>query len=239
MTRSGLPADRRGAGRPVGTRAGAARNTARSRGWVRRHLASLAVLAVAVLVGAAPSRAALVVPAHTQLVSVVPADGSTIDTPPIRIEITFNEDISPTFAQVSLTTGGSALALGTPGVSGRTVTAAIADPTPPGDYLIGFRVVSADGHPVSEQTSFTLLGPATPVTTATETGAPASPSPSSTTGVGEDATTARGSGDAAAGTDAGGGGRAPVLVAAGALLLLGVGLFGWDQRRRRSATGGG
>lgn len=237
MTRSGLPADRRGAGRPVGTRAGAAWNTARSRGWVRRHLASLAVLAVAVLVGAAPSRAALVVPAHTQLVSVVPADGSTIDTPPIRIEITFNEDISPTFAQVSLTTGGSALALGTPGVSGRTVTAAIADPTPPGDYLIGFRVVSADGHPVSEQTSFTLLGPATPVTTATETAAPASPSPSSTTGAGGGGTAATEADDAAASSDSGG--RAPVLVAAGALLLLGVGLFAWDQRRRRSATGGG
>ena len=126
-------------------------------------------------------------PAHSALVSVVPADGATLDAGPTELVLTFNEDINPKFTQLALTRAGTVIALSSPIVGGPVLRATLADPGP-GAYRIAYRVVSADGHPISGETRFTVRGQATPTPTtstspsvAVPSGSPASASPTAST----------------------------------------------------------
>ena len=124
-------------------------------------------------------------PAHSALVSVVPADGATLDAGPTELVLTFNEDINPKFTQLALTRAGTVIALSSPIVAGPVLRATLADPGP-GAYRIAYRVVSADGHPISGETRFTVRGQATPATStspsvAVPSGSPASASPTAST----------------------------------------------------------
>lgn len=122
-------------------------------------------------------------PAHSALVSVIPADGSTLDAGPTELVLTFNEDINPRFTQLALSRSGSVITLNAPIVAGPVLRTTLADPGP-GAYRIAYRVVSADGHPISGETGFSVRGQATPTpTTSTSpsagvpSGSPASAAP--------------------------------------------------------------
>lgn len=96
--------------------------------------------------------------AHSVLVSVDPADGSELANSPEQVVLTFNEEINQNFATVAVTAGeGSPNQVsGEPTVSGETVTAQVED-LEPGNYTIGYRVTSADGHVVSGSSVFSVV----------------------------------------------------------------------------------
>jgi copper resistance protein C len=114
--------------------------------------------------------------AHAALKSVDPKDGSTVTRVPAAVVLVFSEPIGTSFATVTVTgPSGSSVSDGKPQVEGDTVTQPL-DPTMPnGRYTVDFRVVSDDGHPVSEQTTFTLRAAAT--ATASPSSSSSAPSP--------------------------------------------------------------
>ena len=95
---------------------------------------------------------------------------------PTELVLTFNEEINPRFAQLALSRSGDVVALNPATATGTVLRATLADPGP-GTYRIAYRVVSADGHPISGETSFTVTGPTrTPTSTGpTPTVAPSAP----------------------------------------------------------------
>ncbi|ORA02755.1 hypothetical protein BST17_21755 [Mycolicibacterium bacteremicum] len=121
--------------------------------------------------------------AHTALIESDPADGSSLTVAPTTITLTFNEDINSTFANVVVNdSGGRNWVSGTPVVTGSTLQATIGpDPLISGMYTVGYRVLSADGHPVSGSYTFTVQpGPSQPSQPAAST-ADAAPVTSSAT----------------------------------------------------------
>jgi methionine-rich copper-binding protein CopC len=102
-------------------------------------------IALAALAVAAPRAAA-----HTELDRSSPgANGELAGLPP-RVTLTFSDAMTEEYAKVAVTSpDGKSAASGEPRVSGKTVTLALAPTSRAGRYMVGYRVVSADGHPVS------------------------------------------------------------------------------------------
>jgi hypothetical protein len=99
--------------------------------------------------------------AHTRLVSSDPADGSTRDTGPTTVSLVFNEAMEPGFSTVTVIgPDGRDYRTGDVRADGGTVTVDVAPLGPAGRYEIGYRVISADGHPVTGSVSFTPTTPA-------------------------------------------------------------------------------
>ncbi|MFE3555783.1 copper resistance protein CopC [Streptomyces sp. NPDC059193] len=115
--------------------------------------------------------------AHTDLTSSTPADGATLDALPASIGLTFSDDMSREYAKLALTApDGTAAGAGEPQVDGKSASLAVQPGLPPGTYTVGYRVVSADGHPVSGSYRFTVRE--------TALAAPAAPSPTPSAGPG-------------------------------------------------------
>ncbi|MGA5465281.1 copper resistance protein CopC [Mycobacterium sp. NPDC050041] len=98
--------------------------------------------------------------AHTSLASSDPAENANVISAPTAITLTFTEDINAAFATVAVTSAdGRSWASGDPQVEGPRVSAGIRSDLPAtGTYTVGYRVVSADGHPVSGSYTFTIAG---------------------------------------------------------------------------------
>ena len=98
--------------------------------------------------------------AHTALTGSDPANGATEETAPTVVTLTFTEAINPTFANVVITgSDGRNWALGRPQVSGPELRVSLSPDMPDdGEYTVGYRVVSEDGHPVSGTITFTVSG---------------------------------------------------------------------------------
>jgi copper resistance protein C len=113
--------------------------------------AVLLLTALAVLLGAAPAQA------HDYLVSSTPAAGSTITTPPERVTLTFDAAVLNTGngSDVLTVTGpdGKHFETACPVVRNDDVSAAVRL-GPAGTYTVGWRVVSADGHPIADTITF-------------------------------------------------------------------------------------
>lgn len=114
--------------------------------------------------------------AHAALKSVSPKDGSTVTTAPATVVLTFNEPIGTSFATVAVAGPDGPVSRGKATVDGVTVTQALVADLPDGRYTVSFHVVSEDGHPVSDRTTFSVaVGPtatplpSTPTTTSTTT----------------------------------------------------------------------
>lgn len=124
----------------------------------RLWLALFAVLAL-LLVAPAPYAGA-----HAQLLRSTPADGAVVDTAPESIELVFNEDINPAFAQMIVRdASGTTLSTPEPTVAGPKVTGELPD-LKPGRVTVLFRVTSKDAHPISGKVTFTIDGGDAPVT---------------------------------------------------------------------------
>ena len=109
-----------------------------------------AVLAVS---GALMGLAATPASAHAHLVRAVPGDGATVTTAPARVRLVFDENMG-TPAVVTVTgPSGTRVDHGSVQVQDNTASVRVEVLTA-GRYTVAFRVVSADGHPVSAQTSF-------------------------------------------------------------------------------------
>jgi methionine-rich copper-binding protein CopC len=119
-----------------------------------RTAARVAVAAVVVataslllLAGAGPAAA------HARLVRAVPGDGSTVQTAPSRVSLVFDEEMRPPSTIVVTGPAGVEVQRGTVAVADDTATVAVRV-TAAGTYRVAFRVVSADGHPVTGETTF-------------------------------------------------------------------------------------
>lgn len=144
--------------------------------WSRRSASSiLAGLGVAFLVGWAGAGSAA---AHADLEKISPADGATVSTPPSVVVLTFSENVSSTFAVVQVKgPGGESVSQGRPQVQGAVVSQPLAASVAAGRYTVAYRVVSSDGHPVSDTTSFSIAA-GTPSSTTTPSTLPTSAMPS-------------------------------------------------------------
>lgn len=181
-------------------------------------------LGLALQVGAMP-QAAL---AHAQLLSASPAAGAVLQDAPERIDLTFNEnllDLDDGTRVLVVDADGVDHASGPATVDGATVTAPVGD-LPDGHHQVRWRIISADGHPLSGVVPFTVGD------------VPAdAPSPQVAAVVGDDAASSPTTADTEVASDEPATGATsparPVVIgiagAGGALLLLG----GWTLLRRR------
>ncbi|MCQ9616052.1 copper resistance protein CopC/CopD [Paenalcaligenes niemegkensis] len=93
--------------------------------------------------------------AHASLVSSTPAMGATLSSAPTQAQLVFNEPVSPLVLKL-VEPDGTAINLS----QIRTLPKGLALSLPPliqqGSYALSWRVVSADGHPVSGALSFSV-----------------------------------------------------------------------------------
>lgn len=132
----------------------------------RRLGALLTGLSAAALltVGLAPAAQA-----HNTLISSSPEDGATLDTLPEEVLLTFNENVNDGGNGIVVTgPDGTNYAEGEVELDGPNASIALAPLTEPGEYTVDYRIVSADGHPLSDTLSFTLSEAAIPESTESE-----------------------------------------------------------------------
>lgn len=121
---------------------------------VRSLLAPATVVALLALT--APQAAA-----HTDLNTSDPANGAVLATAPGAVTLTFSDAVARKDAQLTVTgPDGKPLGDGAPAVTGREVTLKLRPMDTAGRYTVGYRVVSADGHPVTGTSTFTIREPA-------------------------------------------------------------------------------
>ena len=129
---------------------------------MRKALVALALTVVAVLGTATPALA------HNVLISSDPANGSSVAAGPQKVSLTFDQYVQGADVnQIAVTgPGGGQWAEGPISVVNNVITAPLRPLGPAGKYTIGYRVLSADGHPVTGELTFTLTaaGTGTPAT---------------------------------------------------------------------------
>ncbi|ATE51903.1 copper resistance CopC family protein [Actinosynnema pretiosum] len=160
-----------------------------------------ALVAGGVALGAAPAAWA-----HNVLISSDPKDGAELATGPREVTLTFDQPVQAgeRFNTLTVTSADGTRweDQAEPTVRDNSVIFPVRELGPAGEYTLGYRVLSADGHPVSGSLKFT-----------TTTAAQGTPVPASESATPE-----------ASGEDSGGG--VPVWVwIVGAVVLLGGGVF--------------
>ncbi|WP_319462799.1 copper resistance protein CopC [Micromonospora sp. RTP1Z1] len=139
----------------------------------RTWLAVLGVaVGVSVLLPATPAAA------HNSLTGSDPRNGARLAAAPKRIELRFLATPAPGTTKIAVTGPDNVPATGgAPTFAGNRVSVPFT-PGPAGLYIVGYRVGSTDGHPVSGEIRFTLTTgtPAEPpsATPATSSAAPTS-----------------------------------------------------------------
>lgn len=120
-----------------------------------RRLLTVLLLACTALLGAVtPAQA------HNVLIGSDPKDGAELATGPETITLTFDQPVRQGFAQISVTgPGGTRWEDGTTTVDRTKVSVRVKDLGPAGEYAVGYRILSADGHPISSKIIFTLTAP--------------------------------------------------------------------------------
>jgi methionine-rich copper-binding protein CopC len=164
------------------------------------RLAFIAAFVAAMTLAGAP-----VASAHATRIATDPAGDTALPAGPQRVSATFNEQLQPEFAAMTVVgPDGNLWSTGDPEVQGAVIAVGVRPLGPAGTYTVNYRVTSADGHPVSGAWSFRL--------TVAATGTPGPP--------------------AAGSTDPGGDGAIPVwpFLVAGALII-GGGIL-WAARRK-------
>jgi copper transport protein len=123
-----------------------------------RWLVGLAGLVVLVTFGSAVPASA-----HAGLVGTEPTEGSVVDAPPRDLRLSFNEPVTPVAGGFTLYDSGGRYPASAGAPSGvpvttldAVVTAHVPAALPRGSYLLSWRVVSADSHPISGTLSFVV-----------------------------------------------------------------------------------
>lgn len=120
--------------------------------WItllRRAAVSVLLAVVCVLLLAAPGSA------HAELVKTTPANGQRLDTAPSEVTMAFSESVNLLSDGISLLNkSGATVSTPDPSVDGHTVTWPMPAHLAHGSYVVTWRVVSADGHPIDGAFSF-------------------------------------------------------------------------------------
>ncbi len=100
--------------------------------------------------------------AHATRIATDPVENASLTTAPSRVSATFNEQLQPVFAAMTVVgPDGHLWSAGDPQVQGAVVSIAVPPLGPAGAYTVNYRVTSADGHVVSGSWSFTMTRPGT------------------------------------------------------------------------------
>ena len=105
--------------------------------------------------------------AHTSLELSTPSDGQSIEFIPAELSASFDEELIEIEGEMVNTlelesADGTKYVLSSATIAGSTVSANTRDGEyPAGDYLLKYRVVSADGHPISGEIAFSTQSPTT------------------------------------------------------------------------------
>jgi copper transport protein len=120
----------------------------------RAGLRLLPLLAALFLAGVATAGPAA---AHAEVVSTDPGEGARLDGVPSRVTVQFSEGVSlgAGYARV-LDSGGARVDSGSASVDGEVLTIPLRTGLGDGGYLVTYRVISADSHPVSGAYSFAV-----------------------------------------------------------------------------------
>ncbi|MFI9756445.1 copper resistance protein CopC [Streptomyces sp. NPDC051963] len=179
--------------------------------------AALAVLAIA-----APLAAA-----HTELDVSSPGTKAALAGLPPQVTLTFSDEMTQKYAKIAVTgPDGESSASGEPEVQGRTVTLPLESGSPAGRYTVGYRVVSADGHPITGSYTFTVKAAGNPSPSPrAEQSADAPPTPAARTAQADTA------GEESSGMNT------SALAGGGALALLVAAVGAYVARRRRAGHG--
>ncbi|WP_336213338.1 copper resistance CopC family protein [Nonomuraea sp. LPB2021202275-12-8] len=120
-----------------------------------RRLVTVLLLACAAMGIAPPAQA------HNVLIGSDPKDGATLSAPPAQITLIFDQPVRQGYAQIGVTgADGSAWTDGAATVSAERVTVKVKPLKAAGAYVVGYRILSSDGHPVTGKIGFTLGGAA-------------------------------------------------------------------------------
>lgn len=188
-----------------------------------RPVAVGAVL-VAVLLGLATPAAA-----HSSLLRSTPQRGASLPTRPAEVRLVFDSEVAAAFSRVTLTTPTQASTRLAVRVRGNLLTATVPPRLPPataGSWVLRYRVVATDGHPIGGVVRFEVRGAAS---TAPRESPPTTPP---TTGAAQRAV-ARPAGSAPTGR----GGPRPAAMAGIGALTAAAGLLGVLVGRRRRHQG--
>jgi copper transport protein len=121
----------------------------------RRRAAIVGLLALlAVLLTQSPASA------HAALLRSSPGAGTTVPEAPSEVVLTFSEPISAVNDKIRIIgPDGERADRGTPSVDGPTLRIQLRDEAPRGTYLVSYRVISADSHPVPGGFTFSVGAP--------------------------------------------------------------------------------
>jgi copper resistance protein C len=117
---------------------------------------------IAALVAAMALAGPPVASAHAARIAADPAENTALAAGPQRVSATFNEQMQPEFAAMTVVGPDSNLwSIGDPVVTGAVLSVGVRPLGPAGTYTVNYRVTSADGHPVSGSWTFQLTVAAT------------------------------------------------------------------------------
>ncbi|TFD47788.1 copper resistance protein CopC [Cryobacterium frigoriphilum] len=117
----------------------------------------LALAAGAALALLLPIALATPAGAHDQVISSTPAEGEHLAAAPGEVAMTFTSDVLELGAiMLVVDANGEDWASGPPELEGAQAVQALTDGLPDGAYQLRWRVVSADGHPISGTVDFTI-----------------------------------------------------------------------------------
>ncbi|MFC3491840.1 copper resistance CopC/CopD family protein [Glycomyces rhizosphaerae] len=95
--------------------------------------------------------------AHATATKTTPASGELLDTPPSEVVVEFNEPVTPVDAATGVVApDGDRADTGLTQNEDETVLTIAVDADAEGTYLVGYRVVSHDGHPVSGSFTYSV-----------------------------------------------------------------------------------
>lgn len=116
-----------------------------------RVLRSLAATLILLIGVSAPALA------HSNTVNTDPSDGAILDILPTTVTVTLDEKPMDVGHALAVTApDGTLVSSGVPELRGHQLTVPITPGGPAGEYVVGYRVVSSDGHVVNGSARFTV-----------------------------------------------------------------------------------
>ena len=93
--------------------------------------------------------------AHAQLLATDPAENAVLDVAPRQVTLTFNEPVSPLILKLIGPNGGST-DITSEAMGGEHVIVTLPGDLADGTYVLSWRVVSTDGHPIGSSLVFSI-----------------------------------------------------------------------------------
>ncbi|MEV0806604.1 copper resistance protein CopC [Micromonospora sp. NPDC050200] len=132
------------------------------RRWFARLGTAAGLLVTLVALLLAPATPAS---AHAVLVSSSPVASAVVPSAPPEVVLTFSESVRKVTGKIRvIAPDGSRADRGEPTFEGSVVTVPVDPSGPRGTYLVSYRVISADSHPVSGAFTYSVGAPSAPPT---------------------------------------------------------------------------